>query len=160
MPGCNAGIVERLKHLVTESLYTDYGDNEFAEARSWPDGERSPGLVVVTLMERPERMPYEDWVAHWHGVQSPVSAAMQPRTRYVRNAVVRPVTEECPPYKGIVEECWPSARHVEDPMLFYCANGSKERLKENINKMMESVTAFLELPRIRTITMSEYLLRS
>ena len=32
-------------YLVTESLYTDYGDNEFAAPRSWPDGERSPGVT-------------------------------------------------------------------------------------------------------------------
>ena len=109
---------------MSESLYTDYGQNEFAAPRGWPDGERSPGLVMVTLMERPPRLGYEEWVRHWHEVQSPVSAAIQPRTRYVRNAVFRPVTEGAPPYEGIVEECWPSARHVEDPMLFYCAVGS------------------------------------
>ncbi len=147
-------------YLVTESLYTDYGDNEFAEARDWPDGQRSPGVTLLTLMERPERLSSADWIAHWHGVQSPVSAAIQPRTRYVRNAVCRPVTAGAPPYEGIVEECWPSIGHLEDPMLFYCAKGSRETLKENINKMMESVTAFLDLNRIRTITMSEYLLKS
>ena len=106
------------------------------------------------------KRPYEEWVRHWHEVQSPVSAAIQPRTRYVRNAVFRPVTEGAPPYEGIVEECWPSARHVEDPMLFYCADGSAERMKENVEKMMASVTAFLDLDRIRTITMSEYLLKT
>ncbi len=135
-------------YLVTESLYTDYGDNEFAKPRDWPDGQRSPGVTLLTLMERPERLSHQDWIAHWHGVQSPVSAAIQPRTRYVRNAVCRPLTPGAPPYEGIVEECWPSIRHLEDPMLFYCANGSRDTLKENINKMMESVTAFL-LPPIR-----------
>jgi hypothetical protein len=155
------GASERLAgYLVTESLYTDYGDNSFAPPRSWPDGERSPGLSVVTLLEKPDRLSYAEWVAHWHGVQSPVSAAMQPRTRYVRNAVARSVTAEAPPYLGIVEECWPSADHVTDPMLFYCAEGSKETLRRNIERMLESVTAFLDLDRIRTMTMSEYLLRS
>ncbi len=147
-------------YLVTESLYTDYGDNEFAAPRSWPDGERSPGVTIVTLMERPERLSREDWIAHWHGMQSSVSASMQPRTRYVRNAVARALAPGAPPYEGIVEECWPSAEHRADPMLFYCANGSKERLKQNVEKMMASVTAFLDLDRIRTITMSEYLLKT
>ena len=147
-------------YLVTESLYTDYGQNEFAPERSWADGERSPGVTVVTLLERPQRLPVDEWIAHWYGVQSPVSAAMQPRTRYVRNAVTRALTDHAPPYAGIVEECWPSAEHVEDPMLFYCAGGSKDVLKQNIEKMMASVTAFLDLDRIRTVTMSEYLLKT
>jgi len=155
------GASQRLAgYLVTESLYTDYGDNRFAPPRSWPDGDRSPGLSVVTLLEKPDRLSYDEWVAHWHGVQSPVSAAMQPRTRYVRNAVARAVTAEAPPVLGIVEECWPSAEHLTDPMLFYCADGSKETLRRNVERMLESVTAFLDLDRIRTMTMSEYLLRS
>ena len=95
-------------YLVTESLYSDYGSNRHSPPRDWPDGERSPGLLTVTLMERPERLTPEEWLAHWHEVQSPVSEEMQPRTRYVRNSVVRPLTPKSPPYAGIVAK-----RHVE-----------------------------------------------
>ena len=45
-------------------------------------------------------------------------------------------------------------------MLFYCADGSREKLKANIARMLESVTAFLDMDRIRTFTMSEYILKS
>jgi hypothetical protein len=148
----------RAGYLVTESLYTEYGGNGWSKPRDWPDGQRSPGVVMVTLLEQPERMAYAPWIAHWHGVQSPVSEVMQPRMRYVRNAVVWPVTDGAPPYKGIVEEAWPSAEHVRDPMLFYSAEGSQETLRRNMERMLESVTGFLELERIRSATMSEYLL--
>jgi hypothetical protein len=43
-------------YLVTESLYTDYGGNRFSGPRDWPDGTRSPGVVMVTLLRRPARM--------------------------------------------------------------------------------------------------------
>ncbi len=156
-----AGASDRLAgYLVTESLYTDYGGNRWSESRTWPDGERSPGVVMVTLLERPERLTYEDWVAHWHGVQSPVSEALQPRTRYVRNAVARPVTADAPPWLGIVEEAWPSAEHITDPMRFYGADGDPDRLQANLATMLDSVTAFLDLERIRSFTTSEYLLRT
>jgi hypothetical protein len=154
LPGAQAG------YLVTESLYTDYGDNEHSEARSWPDGTRSPGVLTVTLLEKPDRLGYDEWVSHWHGVQSPVSEEIQPRARYVRNAVVRPITESAPPIRGIVDEAWPSLRHVEDPMLFYRAGGDRNRMKANIARMLDSVNAFLDMDRIRTFTMSEYLLKS
>jgi hypothetical protein len=147
-------------YLVLESLYTDYGGNRHSGPRDWPDGERSPGVTMVTLMERPDRLSPEEWVTHWHTVQSPVSESMQPRTRYVRNEVVRPVTPDAPPYRGIVEECWPSAEHVTDPMLFYCADGDSEVMGANLREMLSSVTAFLYLDRIRSITMSEYLLKT
>ena len=147
-------------YLVTESLYTDYGGNRFAAPRSWPDGTRSPGVVMVTLLRRPARMDEDEWITHWHTVQSPVSEAMQPRMRYVRNAVARPITPDAPPIEGIVEEAWPSPEHVTDPMLFYCADGDEARMRANLSAMLDSVTAFLDLEDLRSFTTSEYLLRT
>lgn len=147
-------------YLVSESLYRDYGGNAFSGPRDWPDGRRSPGVLMLTLLERPARLSREAWRAHWHGVQSPVSEELQPRTRYVRNEVVWPLTPGAPPFEGIVEECWPSARHLTDPMLFYRADGSPERLKAHVQRMLESVQGFLDLGRIRSYAMSEYLVKS
>ena len=147
-------------YLVTESLYTDYGGNRYSGPRAWADGERSPGVVMVTLLRRPDRMSPAEWIAPLHTVQSPVSEPMQPRMRYVRNAVARPITPDAPPIEGIVEEAWPSAEHMTDPMLFYCADGDPERMQRNLSEMLESVTAFLDLADLRSFTTSEYLLRT
>jgi hypothetical protein len=150
----------RAGYLVSESLYTDYGENRWGAPRDWPDGKRSPGVFMLTLLEQPDSMSYEDWIAHWHGVQSPQSEEMQPRMRYVRNVVVFPVTPDAPPYRGIVEEGWPSAEHIMNPDLFYCAGGSKETLRGNVSRMLENVQGFLEMDRIRSATMSEYLIKT
>jgi len=147
-------------YLVTESLYMDYGGNPHSAPRNWPDGERSPGVVQVTLLEQPERLTYEQWISHWYGVQSPMSERVQPRARYVRNAVARPLSADAPPYKGIVEECWASKEIPQNPMLYYGANGSKQTMRENMATMMESVSQFLDFDRIRVVMMSEYLLSS
>jgi hypothetical protein len=147
-------------YLVSEALYRDYGGNRFSPPRDWPDGQRSPGLLMVTLLERPARLEHGAWIAHWHGVQSPVSEEIQPRTRYVRNEVIRPLTAGAPPFEGIVEEAWPSKRHVTDPMLFYLGEGSTERMRAHVGRMLESVRGFLDLDRIRAVAMSEYLVRS
>jgi hypothetical protein len=154
-----AGQSDRLAgYLVTESIPTDYGDNQWATARDWPDGARSPGVVMLTLMEKPDRLTDTQWYHHWYGTQTPMSTAIQPRIRYVRNAVARPLTDGAPPYRGIVEEAWPSVEHVNDPMLFYCADGDEAVMAANMTTMIESVTAFLDLDRIRCTAMSEYLL--
>jgi hypothetical protein len=147
-------------YLVTESVYDDYGTTEHAGPRTWPDGERSPGVLTVALIHRPEGLGYEEWIERWHGTQSPVSAELQPRTRYVRNEVVRAVTDGAPEVHGIVEEAWPSAEHVADPMLFFNAGGDPEVMNRNLARMMESVNACLDLSRFRTATMSEYFVRS
>jgi hypothetical protein len=147
-------------YLVVESVYDDYGTTEWSGPRSWEDGERSPGVLTVALIHRPEGLAYEQWIENWHGTQSPVSAELQPRTRYVRNEVVRPVTAGAPEVHGIVEEAWPSAEHVADPMLFFNAGGDPEVMNRNLVRMMESVNACLDMNRFRTATMSEYLVRS
>jgi hypothetical protein len=57
-----------------------------------------------------------------------------------------------------VEEAWPSAAHVADPMLFFNADGDPDRLARHVNAMLQSVTACLDLARLRSSTMSEYLI--
>ncbi len=115
---------------------------------------------MLTLMEQPERLSADEWYTHWYGTQTPMSTEIQPRIRYVRNAVARPLTVGAPPYRGIVEEAWPSAETVNDPMLFYRADGDRELLNERMGIMMTSVGAFLDFDRIRLAAMSEYLLKT
>lgn len=145
-------------YLVAESLYEDYGTTPHAGPRDWPDGERSPGVLTVSLIHRPAELDYRTWIERWHGTQSPLSGRLQPRCRYVRNEVVRALTAEAPAVDGIVEEAWPSAAHVADPMLFFSARGDQAVLQRHIEEMLESVVACLDLERLRNVTMSEYLL--
>lgn len=147
-------------YLVDEVIYTEYGGNRHSGPRNWPDGQRSPGVVAVTLMERPKRLAREEWMKRWHERQSPVSEAMQPRARYIRNVVVKSVTPNAPPYEGIVEEAWPSARHITNPFLFYGAGWNPLKLAWNMVVMLRSVTNFLDLTRIRTTNTSEYIIKS
>jgi hypothetical protein len=146
-------------YLVVESIYDDYGTTEHAGPRDWEDGTRSPGVLTVALIHRPSGLGYAEWIRRWHGTQSPVSGELQPRTRYVRNEVVRPLSDDAPDIDGIVEEAWPSTGHVVDPMLFFNA-ASPEELSANVSRMIESVTACLDLDRLRSATMSEYLIKS
>lgn len=147
-------------YLVSEALYTDYGDTPWSTGRDWPDGQRSPSVLTVCLIHRPHGMDRGEWLHRWHDVQSPVSAEIQPRIRYVRNEVVRPVTEGAADVGGIVEEAWPSAEHITDPMLFFLAEGDPDRMQRNIERMLESVTAFIDMDRMRNVCMSEYLLHT
>ncbi len=143
-------------YLVVESLYEDYGTTPHAGPRDWPDGERSPGVLTVALIHRPDGLEEREWLTRWHTVQSPESGRLQPRTRYVRNQVVRALTAGAPEIDGIVEEAWPSAGHVADPMLFFNAT-TPEELADHVGQMITNVEACLDLGRLRSATMSEYL---
>ena len=145
---------------VLESLYTDYGTSTWAAPRDWPDGTRSPGILTVATFEQAEGTDFEEWLAFWHGRQSPMSEAVQPRCRYVRNLVVRPLEPGKPAWRGIVEEAWPSAGHVTDPMLFYCAGGDPDVMSANITTMLDHVTKLTDLNTLRSMTMSEWIMKT
>jgi hypothetical protein len=45
-------------------------------------------------------------------------------------------------------------------MLFFNADGDPARLQANLERMMANVTACLDLTRLRSVTMSEHLVRT
>ena len=152
---------ERLDgYSVVESLYRDYGGNQWSGPRDWPDGQRSPGVLTVALLQQHPDQTFDEWMTRWHTRISPITEAIQPRTRYVRNAVFRGVTDGAPPLAGIVEEAWPSLEHVTDPMLFYCGNGDPARMNAHVTQMIDEITAFVDLSTLRSVTMSEWILKS
>jgi hypothetical protein len=155
-----AAAVRLAGYSVVESLYRDYGGNQWAAPRSWPDGDRSPGVLTVALLQRHPDQSFDKWITRWHSRISPITEAIQPRTRYVRNAVFRPITNGAPPLGGIVEEAWPSLEHVTDPMLFYCADGDPARMNAHVTQMIDEINAFVDLSTLRSVTMSEWILKA
>jgi hypothetical protein len=144
-------------YLVTEAIVDEYGENGRRGPRDWADGERSPGIVTFTVLRRNPTFDARTFREFWYGHQSPMSGAVQPRVRYVRNTVVHAVTAGAPPYDGIVHESWPSAEVVADPIAFHGGPGIGE---ENLRVMLDSVTQVFDLPTLRSVAMSEYLLSS
>ncbi len=152
---------ERLDgYSVVESLYRDYGGNQWSGPRDWPDGRRSPGVLTVALLQQHPEQTFDEWINRWHTRISPITEAIQPRTRYVRNAVFRGITDGAQPLAGIVEEAWPSREHVTDPMLFYRADGDPDRMNTNVAQMIDEITGFVDLSTLRSVTMSEWILKS
>lgn len=147
--------VRRAGYLVTESLYRDYGDNDHADPRAWPAGQRSPGVTTLTVFDKPPGADDDTFYGHWYGHQSPMSEWMQPRARYVRNAVVRPLTPGAPRYRAIVEESWATLEDLTDLTRFFGAEGND--LGENIRIMLDSTKLLYDPATMRNYTMSEYL---
>ncbi len=120
-------------------------------------GGRTPGINVVACIERPASMDYDEWLGHWFGHHKTVALETQCTYAYVRNVVVRALTEDAPPWAGIVEEGFPTEA-VTDPMVWYCTGGNEEKLRKNLGRMLDSVNAFLEVDRVESNPMSEYLM--
>jgi len=140
------------------SIYKNYGDNPHFRKRDWLDGTPSPTVMAVTLLTRPKKHSQEEWIRRWHGRMSPDSERLQPRARYVRHMVLDK-DANTPAFDGIVEEAWPSAKHIHNPYLFYCANNRWQLIKHML-QMLRAITHFHNLFKIRTVTMTEYFLKT
>ena len=49
-------------YSVVESLYRDYGGNQWSAPRSWPDGQRSPGVLTVALLQQHPEQNFDEWI--------------------------------------------------------------------------------------------------
>ena len=141
-------------YLTDASLYTDYGDNQHFRCRDWGNGERSPTVLMTTLLTRPKKLVHAEWLRRWHGDMSRVSDQIQPRARYMRHVVLEK-SSNSPAFDGIVEEVWPSNAHVKDPYKFYLANNPLQ-LVWHMLRMLHVVSRFHQMRKIRTVMLSEY----
>lgn len=149
-----ARVTERMAgYLVVESVPT------VNTTHTAPEGERTPGTTLLTCLTPKPDLGLEAFFKHWFEVQRRVAVETQCTYLYIRNVVVRTLTEGAPPWVGIVEEGFPTEA-VTNPMLWYKADGSKEKFEENFGKMMESVQAFLDLSKIESHPTSEYIIKA
>jgi len=120
-------------------------------------GERTPGTTLLGLIEKPDRLAFEEWIAIWHGRHSPLALEIQCTYLYVRNVVARALTPDAPPWRGLVEEGFPTEA-VTDPMLWYKAGGDRQKMRENLGRMIASVKEFLDIETVESHPLSEYVL--
>jgi hypothetical protein len=122
-----------------------------------PPGERNPGITTVAFLEKPDGMTYETWLDRWQGHHTKVAIETQSTYLYIQNVVVRALTEDAPPWTAIVEEGFP-AEAATDPMVFFNAGNSREKLEENQRRMMESCRTFIDFSRLESHPMSTYVI--
>jgi len=141
--------------LVTESVPRAYGKN-----RTWPDGERSPGLSIVTVFDKKAGLADDDFFRIWHAEHTPMSFEIHPIWLYVRNAAARPVTTGAPAIRSIVYESVPTVEDLLDVGRFFGSGGSKQKLAENIGRVSAHLETFADTAGLQTTPMAEYILRT
>ena len=118
--------------------------------------QRTPGINMIACIAPKTGQAYDAWLEHWLEDHRRVALETQATYAYVRNVVVRALTPGAPRWKGIVEEGF-AAEAVGDPMLWYKAGGSQQKLQTNVGRMIASCQTFLDLDRVESHPMSEYL---
>jgi hypothetical protein len=120
-------------------------------------GERTPGINTIAFLEKPDRLSYDEWLEIWQGSHTAVGIETQSSFLYIQNAVVRALTEGAPAWVAIVEEGFP-ADALRDPMVFYDAGDSEQKLAENRGRMIASCRRFIDFDRLESHVFSQYVL--
>lgn len=118
-------------------------------------GQRMPGFSLVGCIEPRPGIDHATFVSIWERAHRDVALAVQSTFSYVRNEVVRALTDDAPPWGGIVEEGFPVAA-LEDPHVFYDAVGDDAKYRDHLSRMVESCKAFLDVRKVDSHPMSEY----
>lgn len=122
--------------------------------RDWPDGEISPGLQLVTRLERKIGLDDETFYARWFCGDTPYALEIHPFWRYERNAVAQALTEGAPPTDGIVALHARTDKDITNPILFLGGD------LLNAIRVFSSIQSFINLQTIEAMPMREYILKS
>ena len=122
-----------------------------------PVGERTPGMSQVVFLQRPPRVPREQWLEVWLGSHTDVAIETQATFGYRQNVIARPLTYAAPPFDAIVEENFPAAA-MTSQHAFYGVD-SDEALAQKQASMMESCVRFIDFDKLDVLICSEYVLK-
>lgn len=127
------GAIER--HLVEQSTPR-------ARARTWPLGERSPGVSLITSFRKKRGLEHAAFVREWHEHHTPLALETHPLAGYVRNAVHETHDAGAPGWDGIVLESFATDADLLDPLRFF---GGGVRALRGMWRVATHVPRFLDL---------------
>jgi len=141
--------------IVAESIAKAYGDR-----RTWPDGDQSPGLSILTFFDKGEGVSHDDFYRIWHGEHTPLTFELHPFWLYVRNQVLRAITPDAPRVRGIVYEAVSTDEDITDlTRLFGCA-GQPERLMDQIAIVNNHMNTFGNTDTLQCVTTREWIFKT
>ena len=83
--------------------------------RTWPVGERSPGVKSVYLARRPQDLTPQGYADHWGNTHAPLALKHHVGMwRYIQDVVIRPVSPGAPPWDGFAELHFHTAQDLRE----------------------------------------------
>lgn len=138
-------------YRVTESTPRAY-------TKDWPDGEASPGIVMLTLMKKNPRLSQDQFMREWFEYHTPrIALRVHPLWNYVRNVVDGEVPEGSPHLDGIVEEHCRQRSDVTNPVRYF---GGPIMMVPNMVRVGMHANKFLDISAVKNYLLTEYHIRS
>jgi hypothetical protein len=141
--------------IVAESQARSYGEH-----RTWPDGERSPGLSIATFFDKKDGLADDDYYRIWHGEHTPLSFDIHPIWLYVRNQALRSITPGAPSVRGIVYESVPTDADMLDFTRFFGCADDPGRLMDQIKRVDDHMETFGNTATLQCTPMREWIFKT
>jgi hypothetical protein len=125
--------------------------------RTWAEGERSPGSVLLTLLAKNEKLTYDAFMHEWHGRHTPKALRIHPMWSYARNVVTAAATENAPAFEGVVEEHYRTLADIVNPVRMF---GGPLRFLPHMIEVGRHANHFLDLRRTENYLLGEWHLAS
>lgn len=141
--------------IVAESVAKAYGAN-----RTWPDGEQSPGMSILTFFDKGDGVSDEAFYRIWHGEHTPLTFDLHPFWIYIRNQVLRSVTPGAPSVRGIVYEAVATDDEILDLTRMFGCPGEPERLMDQIAIVDNHLRTFGNTDTLQCVTTREWIFKT
>ncbi len=128
-----------------------------AYQKDWPDGERTPGINLLTLFNKKKGLSYEEFLDRWHNGHTPLSLKVHPLWNYNRNVVKDAVAAYARSYDGIVEEHFRSEADLLNPFKFF---GNPLIILGRMWQVYSDTNGFLDYKNIETYLADEIHIQS
>ena len=137
-------------YRVTEALPVAY-------RKTWPDGEITPGICLLTLFNRKKGLDDKTFLDRWHNSHTPLSLRIHPLWNYSRNVVDEILTETSEKFEGIVEEQMRSDSELLNPFRFF---GNPLVIIQRMIAVYSDTKSFLDYGNIETYLAREVVVKS
>ena len=125
--------------------------------KTWPDGETTPGVNLLTLFNRKPGLDHATFLHRWHNSHTPLSLRIHPLWNYNRNVVTEKLTPGGDSFEGIVEEQMRTREELMNPFKFF---GNPLVIIPRMIAVYADTKSFLDYGNIETYLAEEVIIRS
>lgn len=136
-------------YAVTEALPVAY-------EKTWADGEKTPGVCLLTLFKQKKKIDYKTFLHRWHNSHTPLSLKIHPLWHYNRNVVEEKLSEDSNGWQGIVEEHMLTRSELMNPFKFF---GNPLVIIPRMINVYTDTKSFLDYGTIEPYLVAEYWLK-
>jgi len=152
----SASVEDIIKTIGFEGAYSVTEAYPVAYEKTWANGEKTPGVCLMTLFKQKKGIDYDTFINRWHNSHTPLSLKIHPLWHYNRNVANDNMVENAESWDGIVEEHMRTRSELLNPFKFF---GNPLIILPRMMQVFLDTYSFLDYGSIEPYLVAEYHLK-